>query len=68
MTLPAPPPVIGLTYAQCAGWACCFCGAALTSGAVSAGISRGRLGAHTLDTEVYACPECATPPHGRNTS
>ncbi|MFI1728166.1 hypothetical protein ACH40E_02785 [Streptomyces acidicola] len=59
-----PPPVTALTYAQKAGWACCFCGKDIWTGAVSAGIARGRSGAHVLDVEVFACPDCqktATP-------
>ncbi|MDX3507384.1 hypothetical protein PV755_00345 [Streptomyces caniscabiei] len=57
--LPEPPPVISLTWAQSAGWACCFCGRKLRSGAVSAGRAQGRAGAHDLSVEVYACPICA---------
>ena len=30
----------------------------LWASAVSAGIARGRSGAHILDVEVYACPDC----------
>ena len=41
---PAPPPTTELTYAQYSGWACCWCSTRLWSGAVSAGISRGRSG------------------------
>lgn len=54
-----PPPTADLSYEQHAGRACCWCGKTLSGRAVSAGISRGRIGAHVLDTEVYACPECA---------
>ena len=54
-----PPPVSDLSYAQYSGWACCWCSARLWHGAVSAGIARGRSGAHVLDIEVYACPDCA---------
>ena len=54
-----PPPVSDLSYAQYSGWACCWCGTQLRHGAVSAGIARGRSGAHILDIEVYACPDCA---------
>ena len=57
--LPSPRPVSELTYEQYSGRACCWCGTPLQSGAVSAGISRGRQGAHVLDIEVYACPDCA---------
>lgn len=61
MTLrPEPPPTSQLSHAQYSGRACCWCGKALWRGAVSAGIARGRQGAHTLDIEVYACPDCAT--------
>ncbi|MFS8200464.1 hypothetical protein ACLVWQ_17480 (plasmid) [Streptomyces sp. CWNU-52B] len=56
--LPAPPPAAELGGEQYAGRACCYCRTKLTSGAMSAGISRGRLGVHVLDIEVYACPDC----------
>lgn len=56
---PELPSVLDLTYGQSAGWNCVWCSARLTSGAVSAGIARGQSGAHNLDTEVYACPDCA---------
>jgi hypothetical protein len=52
------PAVTALTYGQCQGWSCVWCRVRLTAGAVSAGIARGRSGAHVLDTEVYACPDC----------
>lgn len=52
-----PPPTAELSYAQYSGWACCWCGTQLRHGAVSAGIARGRDGAHVLDVEVYACPD-----------
>ncbi|MFF3873258.1 hypothetical protein [Streptomyces sp. NPDC001978] len=54
-----PPPTSDLSYEQYAGRACCWCGKQLQHGAVSAGIARGRMGAHVLDVEVYACPDCA---------
>lgn len=57
--LPKPPPVIGLTRAQTAGWACCFCGKAIWHGAVSVGRAQGHMGAHDLSVEVYACSPCA---------
>ncbi|MFJ7049070.1 hypothetical protein ACIQVC_37530 [Streptomyces sp. NPDC101112] len=53
------PPVEQLSYGQYKGLACVWCKAKLTTGAVSAGIARGQSGAHILDTEVYACPNCA---------
>jgi len=53
------PSAESLTYGQSAGWNCVWCGTKLTSGAVSAGVARGRQGAHVLDIEVYACPDCA---------
>jgi hypothetical protein len=53
------PPAFELTAEQYAGRSCCWCARVLTHGAVSAGIARGRLGAHVLDVEVYACPGCA---------
>jgi hypothetical protein len=55
---PKPPPATELTRAQYSGWACCWCGTSLKHGGVSAGRSRGRLGAHVLDVEVYACRWC----------
>jgi len=57
-----PPPVDQLNYEQYSGRACCYCGTKLTSGAASAGISRGSQGAHVLDIEVYACPAHANGP------
>jgi hypothetical protein len=57
--LPEPPPVIGLTWAQSSGWACCFCGKAIWTRAVSVGRAQGCSGAHDLSVEVYSCPACA---------
>ncbi|WP_413754779.1 hypothetical protein [Streptomyces sp. MMBL 11-3] len=57
-----PPPADQLRLEAYSGWACCFCGTKLTTGAVSAGISRGSVGAHVLDVEVWACPGCAKRP------
>lgn len=54
------PPVSLLSYWQYKGWDCVWCATRLTTGAVSAGIALGDSGAHSLDTEVYACPDCAT--------
>ncbi|MGP4089549.1 hypothetical protein [Streptomyces sp. KR55] len=64
----ALPSALDLTRAQYSGWACCWCGKSLVdvTGAVSAGVSRGRDGAHVLDIEVYACPDCAIAPPPRN--
>ncbi|WP_338897415.1 hypothetical protein WBG99_18850 [Streptomyces sp. TG1A-60] len=59
--LPEPPPVMGLTWAQTAGWACCFCGEAIRADAVSIGRAQGHMGAHDLSAEVYACSACARP-------
>lgn len=53
------PPVEQLSYGQYNGTACVWCSTKLTTGAVSAGIARGQSGAHILDTEVFACPDCA---------
>lgn len=57
----SPPAVSDLSYAQYSGWACCWCGMCLlnVTGVESAGIARGRQGAHVLDIEVYACSGCA---------
>ncbi|MGW2379323.1 hypothetical protein [Streptomyces sp. NPDC001658] len=60
---PEPPPVDQLSRAQFDGWACCWCGTRLWSGARSAGIARGSSGAHVLDIEVYECgPRCPERP------
>jgi hypothetical protein len=56
------PPVEQLSYGQYNGLSCVWCGTKLTTGAVSAGTARGQMGAHILDTEVYACPEHADGP------
>ncbi|MFE2040875.1 hypothetical protein ACFXAZ_08055 [Streptomyces sp. NPDC059477] len=64
-----PSPAAALTRAQYSGWDCCWCGKPLKEGGVSVGIARGRLGAHVLDIEVYACPPgigCG-PPHTTQT-
>lgn len=58
------PPVDQLTYAQRSGWSCVWCGTPITTGGYSAGTARGRIGAHILDTEVYAGPCC--PPGARH--
>jgi hypothetical protein len=53
------PDVEELTVGQYAGWNCVWCGAAIPTGARLVGVSRGRDGAHVLDTPVYAgrcCP------------
>ncbi|GGT54720.1 hypothetical protein GCM10010207_63340 [Streptomyces atratus] len=47
-----------LTWDQSAGRACIWCKKALTTGTVSVGFIRDRLGAHNLDTEVWAGPCC----------
>ncbi|MEE4492030.1 hypothetical protein [Streptomyces sp. BE230] len=58
---PRPLPAPGeLTWEQSAGRACVWCRRPLTSGAVRAGIVRDQLGAHNLDTEVWAGPCCAS--------
>ncbi|GGN59892.1 hypothetical protein GCM10011579_024470 [Streptomyces albiflavescens] len=57
------PSALALTRPQYSGWACVWCGKRLSSGAVSAGIARGSCGAHVLDIEVYACPDCHSAPH-----
>ncbi|GAA1008508.1 hypothetical protein ACFQWA_11825 [Streptomyces thermogriseus] len=63
MTAPEPPSALDLTYAQHAGWACCWCGKSLLGcGGVEVGIARGSLGVHVLDVQVYACPDCASRP------
>lgn len=51
------PQVSVLSYWQYKGWDCVWCGKRLSKGAVSAGIAQGDNGAHSLDTEVFACPE-----------
>ena len=57
------PSARDLTGAQHDGHACVWCGKPLRRGAVSAGIARGKSGAHVLDVEVFACPDCHTTPH-----
>lgn len=56
------PSALDLTRPQFDGWACVWCGATLTKGAVSAGRATGQIGAHSLDIEVYACALCADSP------
>lgn len=56
------PDAGSLTWEQHQGRACVWCKRPLSSGAVSAGIARGRVGAHALDIEVYAGPCCQIPP------
>ncbi len=56
MKLSVPP--TQLTYRQYQGWDCCWCSASLRNDGVSAGVSRGAVGAHKLDVEVYACQPC----------
>ncbi len=63
MTRRPLPPVRDLTRGQHDGHACVWCGKPLWRGAVSAGVSRGRSGAHVLDIEVYACTDCHNAPH-----
>ncbi|WP_422130129.1 hypothetical protein [Streptomyces misionensis] len=54
---PDLPPATGLSWAQYAGWACCFCGTSLANtGGVPADRARGQSGAHDLSVDVYACP------------
>lgn len=55
--LPAPET---LTWDQSAGRACIWCRRPLTAGAVFAGVIPDRLGAHVLDTRVWAGPCCST--------
>jgi hypothetical protein len=50
------PDAVTLTRAQHSGWACCFCGASLAAGGVLAGRAEGRMGAHDMSVDVYACP------------
>ena len=52
-----PPPATELGYEAYSGRACVWCGKRLWRGAVSAGISRGKVGAVVLDNEVFACPD-----------
>lgn len=56
------PDAAELTWAQHQGFACVWCQRRLTTGAVSAGVARGRIGAHVLDIEVYEGPCCRRPP------
>ena len=54
------PPATQLTGAQYNGWACCWCGTVLKNDAVPAGRAQGRIGAHDMSIDVYACPACAS--------
>lgn len=54
-----PPPATELNLAQYSGWACCWCTASLQNGGVPAGRAVGKVGAHDLSVDVYACPACA---------
>lgn len=65
---PRVPPATELTRAQHSGWACVYCHATLDKGAVSVGRAEGRVGAHDLSVEVYACPCCAAPETSRKES
>lgn len=65
---PKLPLATELSRAQFDGWACVFCRAKLGKGAVSAGRAEGRVGAHDLSIEVYACPSCAVPETPRKES
>lgn len=56
------PPAADLTWEQAAGRSCVWCDTPITRGGYSVGKARGRIGAHSLDTEVYAGPCC---PNGR---
>lgn len=63
--IPKPPPTDELNRAQYSGWACCWCDKSLlgVSGVISAGVAKGRMGAHVLDAEVFACgPRCSQRP------
>lgn len=55
-----PPPATELSRAQYSGWACCWCSASLLqNGGVPAGRAQGKVGAHDLSVDVYACATCA---------
>lgn len=60
MTRPLPPATT-LTRAQYSGWACVWCGNSLQNGGVPAGRAQGRIGAHDMGVQVYACRSCPTP-------
>lgn len=51
------PSALDLTHAQRSGWACVWCGASLAQApdAVLVGKTRGSLGTHVLDGDVYGC-------------
>ncbi|MFJ5638575.1 hypothetical protein [Streptomyces sp. NPDC093223] len=53
------PDAARLTARQHSGWACVFCHALLSKGAVLAGRAEGHIGAHDMSIDVYACPRCA---------
>ncbi|GGW29422.1 hypothetical protein [Streptomyces xantholiticus] len=50
------PPAADLSWEAYAGRACYACEKQLTVGAVLVGRAVGRMGAHVLDIDVYACP------------
>lgn len=54
------PPAGELSSEQYAGRSCVWCDTPITTGGYSAGIARGRIGVHSLDTEVYAGRCCPT--------
>jgi hypothetical protein len=60
VTAPELPNAARLTRGQHSGWNCVLCHARLTRGAVCAGRAEGRIGAHDMGIDVYACPSCAT--------
>jgi hypothetical protein len=58
------PSALDLTRPQFDGWACVWCGIPLMGmeGVTSAGRAEGRMGAHDMGVEVYACPACTVAP------
>jgi hypothetical protein len=58
------PPATSLTRPQYDGWACIWCGASIKDGGIPAGRAQGRIGAHDMSVNVYACKACAPAPTG----
>ncbi|GGW41456.1 hypothetical protein [Streptomyces xantholiticus] len=50
------PPAAALSREAYAGRACYACEKRLTTGAILVGRAVGRMGAHVLDCDAYACP------------
>jgi hypothetical protein len=56
---PEIPAATDLPHGVYRGWNCVWCEARLLRGAVLAGRAKGKIGAHDMSTDVYACADCA---------